>query len=73
MQRLTARQVFRMENQAFGPAAAVRVCDAAFNPHRSAMQQIAQLCRVICYPDPAALGGVVRVSKYGFSGTVFCI
>ena len=62
-----------MENRAFDPAAADRVCDAAFNPHRAAMQQIAQLCRVICYPDPAALGGVVRVSKYGFYGTVFCI
>ena len=71
------------KNRAIGPPAGDRRRAAASNPRRSAPQQNAQLRRsatkksrkdsgrVFCYPDPAALGGVVRVSKAGFYGTGF--
>lgn len=40
---------------------------------RTAPHKKAQLCRVFLYSDPAALGGVIRVSKCGFYGTAFRI
>ena len=44
-----------------------RAIGAAFDLRRRiAPHKKAQLCRVFLYPDPAARGGVVRVSKGGF-------